>query len=304
MRTKIKSQTVSIISIAIAVLSLLFAVTVRAGTGSTDSSALPGSTNSYTLEDIYNRLNAGAAGTQSTFTEPSVAPGTGTMHTLDDIMSVAPALDNASGATTSDVANGKTFWGLTSGAWSLQTGTSSGGGGGSATLPRTGQTVSYATGDDGDLQMGVAWPNPRFTDHGDGTVTDNLSGLIWLKNASCPIAHRIWSDALSDVTQLNTDGTMNGSGCSDTSNGGSHQTDWRLPNVRELHSLIDFSQSTGPLLPSDHPFVNVQTNCYWSSTTYASDTSDAWRVSLSIYGGVGNLSKSTGCSVWAVRDGQ
>ena len=50
---------------------------------------------------------------------------------------------------------------------------------------KTGQTVSYALGDDGDLQKGVMWPVPRFTDNGSGTVTDNLTGLIWLKDANC-----------------------------------------------------------------------------------------------------------------------
>ena len=54
-----------------------------------------------------------------------------------------------------------------------------------APVPKSGQTSSNATGDDGDLQRGVAWPDPRFTDNGDGTVTDNLTGLIWLKNANC-----------------------------------------------------------------------------------------------------------------------
>ncbi len=53
---------------------------------------------------------------------------------------------------------------------------------GTVDLPRTGQTTSYATGDDGDLQVGVDWPLPRFTDNNNGTVTDNLTGLIWLKN--------------------------------------------------------------------------------------------------------------------------
>ena len=42
-----------------------------------------------------------------------------------------------------------------------------------APVPKTGQTTSYATGDDGQLEKGVAWPYPRFTDNGDGTVTDN-----------------------------------------------------------------------------------------------------------------------------------
>ena len=60
-----------------------------------------------------------------------------------------------------------------------------------AMVPKTGQTTGYATGDDGALQKGVAWPNPRFTDNGDGTVTDNLTGLIWLKNANCANALKI-----------------------------------------------------------------------------------------------------------------
>ena len=45
-------------------------------------------------------------------------------------------------------------------------------------LPQTGQTVSDIVGDDGDLQIGVAWPTPRFVDNGDGTLTDNLTGLM------------------------------------------------------------------------------------------------------------------------------
>ena len=58
-------------------------------------------------------------------------------------------------------------------------------------IPKTGQFLCYdnegnvidcaGTGQDGDLQMGRASPDPRFTDNGDGTVTDNLTGLIWLQ---------------------------------------------------------------------------------------------------------------------------
>jgi hypothetical protein len=54
-----------------------------------------------------------------------------------------------------------------------------------APVEKTGQTTSYATGDDGELSKGVVWPNARFADNGDGTVTDNLTGLMWLKNANC-----------------------------------------------------------------------------------------------------------------------
>ena len=46
---------------------------------------------------------------------------------------------------------------------------------------KTGQMTSYTEGDDGDLERGVTLANPRFTDYSDGTVTDNLTDLIWLK---------------------------------------------------------------------------------------------------------------------------
>ena len=59
-------------------------------------------------------------------------------------------------------------------------------GSGNANVEKTGQTVYYSTGDDGYFEKGVAWPAPRFTDNGDGTVTDNLTGLIWLKNGRFP----------------------------------------------------------------------------------------------------------------------
>ena len=68
---------------------------------------------------------------------------------------------------------------------------------GPAPVEKTGQTTSYATGDDGDLEKGVSWPNPRFTDNLDGTITDNLTGLIWLKDANC-FGYRNWGEAITD----------------------------------------------------------------------------------------------------------
>jgi len=59
---------------------------------------------------------------------------------------------------------------------------------GTINLPKTGQTICYdtsgnviscaGTGQDGEIQAGVAWPEPRFADNGDGTITDNLTGLM------------------------------------------------------------------------------------------------------------------------------
>lgn len=169
-----------------------------------------------------------------------------------------------------------------------------------APVPQTGQTTSYATGDDGNLEKGVAWPNPRFTDNDDGTVTDNLTGLIWLKNANC-FGLRTWSNALSDSNGL-ADGQC---GLTDSSQAG----DWRLPNRFELESLLDLSYvspaisntaGTGKWSPGD-PFSNVRTYYYWSSTTYTSISLDAWYVAIS--SGVINVTvKASDRYVWPVRD--
>ncbi len=266
--------------------------------GDPDSSGDPASTNAYTLEDLYQRLNSGAAGSQSPFTEPSSGPGTGTMHTLDQIMAVAPAADDPNGATAADVASGKTFWGLTTSGWGQRTGTAN-----PAPVPETGQTTSHATGDDGDAQMGAAWPTPRFTENGNGTVTDNLTGLIWLKNANCTDTvggidksggNLNWADALTWSNNL-----ANGDcGLSDGSSAG----DWRLPNVRELGSLIDYGKFNFAL-PSDHPFSGIQQSYYWSSSTVASTMTAAWFVYL-YDGGMLGAKKVDQLYVLPVRGGQ
>jgi hypothetical protein len=148
-----------------------------------------------------------------------------------------------------------------------------------APIPRTGQTTSYAAGDDGDLEMGVAWPNPRFKDNGNGTVTDNLTGLIWLKNANC-FGPKTWEDALSDANSL----ASGSCGLSDGSSAG----DWRLPNVRELYSLVHFG-FYDPAVPNTvgtekwsegDPFTGVQSGDFWSSTTHGYFTDECWIVDL------------------------
>ncbi|MBF0525221.1 MAG: DUF1566 domain-containing protein, partial [Deltaproteobacteria bacterium] len=164
-----------------------------------------------------------------------------------------------------------------------------------APVPKTGQTTSYGYYDDGVTQIGVAWPNPRFTNNNDGTVTDNLTGLVWLRNANC-FGTKNWADALAAVNGLSSGSC----GLSDIS----HAGDWRMPNINELSSLVDPGQYN-PALPSGHPFLGVQTYVggavyYHSSTTTAIDTTGNWGVNF-------QNGLTTGCGkgsiyVWPVKD--
>jgi hypothetical protein len=66
-----------------------------------------------------------------------------------------------------------------------------------------GSPVSCAgTGQDGELRLGVTWPVPRFSDNGDGTVSDNLTGLIWFQVAEC-FGMKDWHPALYQVASFN-----------------------------------------------------------------------------------------------------
>ena len=142
-----------------------------------------------------------------------------------------------------------------------------------APVARTGQTVSIAPGDDGALQKGVAWPNPRFTDNNNGTVTDKLTGLIWLKNANCLQDIRGWQEVLQFANSL----ASGACGLSD----GSRSGDWRVPNRNELASLLDLSKRT-PALPTGHPFTNFQVDKYWTSTSFVPfSAANVWLVDFS-----------------------
>jgi hypothetical protein len=173
-----------------------------------------------------------------------------------------------------------------------------------APVPQTGQTLCYntagavipcaGTGQDGAIKSGVAWPNPRFTDNGNGTVTDNLSGLIWLKNANC-FGSQVWATAITSANSL----ASGACGLTDGSTAGQ----WRLPSIREIRGLVDKSRSN-PALPAGHPFTSVQSVNYWSATTIAFGTEYAWYVMMSDGRVFHNTKASNGYFVWPVRSGQ
>lgn len=173
-----------------------------------------------------------------------------------------------------------------------------------APVPVTGQTTCYntagnviacgATGQDGEYQAGISIAG-RFTtedplatpaDPYDDTVTDNMTGLMWARNSDSGGGRMVWSFAV-DAANASTLGGY---------------TDWRLPNIRELMSLLDYS-GTWPCLPSGHPFIDVRTDfLYWTSTTLWSSAARAWTVSFS---NCQSLTVDKGANqryLWFVRD--
>ena len=256
-------------SILIAVVLLMLGLSVGLGVGrlSAGSPDSPGGPNSpaaqmHTLEQIYQRISNGGtfAAKVTTFTEPGTAPGTGTMHTLDDIYDLIAT---------------------------------------SAHVPRTTRNLCPCSGDAGNdsyLRRGVLWPSPRFTDNGNGTVKDNLTGLIWLNNANC-FGAQTWSQSLTDANGLASPSC----GLSDGSTAGQ----WRLPNVRELLSLIDYDHAS-PAIPPLSPFTGVQASVrYWSSTNVTNNADkNAWDIDFDIGTVNRNQPKTDLYYVWPVRGGQ
>ena len=123
----------------------------------------------------------------------------------------------------------------------------------------------------------------NFIDNGDGTVTDIDTGLMWQKDTA-PDTY-IWQQALSYCENLSFAG----------------HNDWRLPNVNELQSLVDYNRCF-PSTNTDY-FPNTAAYEYWSSTTIASNLYYAWVVNFG-FGHVDYGYKSHDGYVRAVRGGQ
>ena len=117
-------------------------------------------------------------------------------------------------------------------------------------------------------------PDPRFMDNNDGTVTDNLTGLVWLKNTNC-FEMMDWEGAKLTVNNLK-DGDC-GPDPTLTLTDGSSAGAWRLPTMSELCTLIDFSRRD-PALPNGHVFSEFPPGYHWSATTLDYHPGMAWIV--------------------------
>lgn len=131
------------------------------------------------------------------------------------------------------------------------------------TVSKTGQTTSYTAYDDGYYEAGD--PSiPHLIDNGDGTVSDRVTGLQWVRHpegAGMPVS-------------LNFDQWLNY--CEGLTYAGF--SDWRMPNIKELNSIQDYSQSGqlffGPFVIADRLTLSSTTLNRSSSYMYCVTQSD------------------------------
>ena len=154
---------------------------------------------------------------------------------------------------------------------------------------QTGETTCFAgaetptpcpgTGQDGELQKGLA---RAYRDNGDGTITDRKTGLTWEKESADGsihdgTIHYGWTAAFGKLATLNAASFAG-------------HTDWRLPNVVEMQSIMDYGVVQSLSTPAVAPAFDIgcapgctvlACSCnggffYWTSTTTAGDRRFAW----------------------------
>ena len=131
-----------------------------------------------------------------------------------------------------------------------------------AKLPDTGQTQNYTgtSGEDSDYSINP----PSFTDNGDGTVTDNVTGLIWQKVDG---GEMTWSNAVLYATTNRVGG----------------QSDWRLPTAHEAFSILN--QGTVSPALNTNVFTLSAAQYWWTADTQVSDATRVWAINAG--GGIG-----------------
>lgn len=146
-------------------------------------------------------------------------------------------------------------------------------------------TDCMGSGQNGEFRTGVPWPVPRFDLLESDLALDRLTGLVWPRTASLGDFPMSWPEALEAVARMNVENAFG-------------HADWRLPNRRELSSLVSYNHHR-PALAAQHPFTVSQT-WYWTSTTASMAPGYAWHVHLEggrmFYG-----DKTRDAMVWPVR---
>jgi len=159
-------------------------------------------------------------------------------------------------------------------------------------VKKTGQTQSYnlkglveldeVIEDDGYYQKGV---DPSYSrDNNKETVVDNITGLMWQDNKEVSTNKREWDLSTAYCNELVLGGYQ----------------DWRVPNIKELQSIVSFSKSFPSLDPK---FKNVAstTNIYWTSSQSTKIDNSIWTVRFN-YGYTMHLDKDVRYYIRCVRE--
>ncbi len=149
-----------------------------------------------------------------------------------------------------------------------------------AELPRTGQRSCFDqsgksidhtdSGQDGDLQNGKIWPEPRFTDNGDGTVTDHLTGLMWMYDGQY-LGKMSWQAAMKGGELLKSPKKPHNKSLDLKA----EYSDWFLPDIRQLETLFNGEEPYPHNWLNSRGFKNIQSDSYWS-TTVSPNPYTAW----------------------------
>jgi hypothetical protein len=258
-----------------------------------------GAADVLTGKTFSNTGAAGVAGTMANNGAVSIIPSTSAQTIAEGYHNGAGTVAGDTDLVAGNIKNGVNIFGVT----------------GTIQPPplKTGQTTAYSTGSDGDLQKGAS---QSFTDNGDGTITDNTTGLMWEKKSDDGSIHDwdntyTWGMSSSPFTM---NGTMVTTFLAALNAGGGFagHTDWRIPNRHELDSIANLENAFPAVSSAFNTGCAASctvTSCsctksfdYWSSSTYQDSPDSAWIV----YFGDGSVFadlKSTTIYVRAVRGG-
>ncbi|MBT8461714.1 MAG: DUF1566 domain-containing protein [Gemmatimonadetes bacterium] len=159
-----------------------------------------------------------------------------------------------------------------------------------------------------------------YVDCGNGTVTDNRTGLVWLADADCLGAGVTWEEALAFVSGLSdVDGALcesagftSDAACDCDLSDGSSPGEWRLPSPNEWAVMVSDALACVPTLTDDSgtscqtegtsSFSSVGAK-YVAAMRYPSSPNAVWGVSL-LDGSVTGFANDSTLRVWPVRGGQ
>lgn len=140
----------------------------------------------------------------------------------------------------------------------------------------------------------IIWPVKRFTDHGNGTLTDNITGLMWLNDGACFLPET-WENAVKVVEVLNSQ--------PDRLKCGSYQgryADWQLPDMGVMRELLAGAENEPAAWLKSQGAVNVVTRDYWVQDNNPLNLYFAWAMNLQD-GTPRNYPKSFELHVWPFR---